>query len=96
VRFPEVALPTGRPEPVALSPCGTASIDDVCGNFGGWQPFPADELVARYGSADDYASRYGAAYDALVDQGFALAAERVPVVDGARAAYAAALNLPAR
>ena len=49
VRFPDVELPLGRAEPVALSPCGTASIDDVCGNFGGWQPFAPDELEARYG-----------------------------------------------
>src|SRR5207253_3217044 len=50
VRLPDAELPLGRAEPVALSPCGTASIDDVCGNFGGWQPFAADELVARYGA----------------------------------------------
>ena len=92
VRFPEVELPTGRAEPVALSPCGAASIDDVCGNFGGWQPFTADELFARYGMPDDYARRYAAAYDALVEQGFALASERERTVDPARSAYEAAIS----
>ncbi len=41
VRFPDVELPLGRAEPVALPPCGASSIDDGCGNFGGWQPFSA-------------------------------------------------------
>jgi hypothetical protein len=94
VRLPDVDLPLGRAEPVALSPCGTASIDDVCGNFGGWQPFDADELYARYGTSADYARRYAAGYDALVDEGFALASEREPAVDAARRSYERALNPP--
>ena len=58
------------------SPCGTSSIDDVCGNFGGWQPFAADELRARYGTSDDVRdARYAQAYDALVADGFALTSE---------------------
>ena len=94
VRLPDVELPLGRAEPVALSPCGTASIDDVCGNFGGWQPFSSDELQARYGEPDEYAARYGDAYDALVTQGFAMTSERDVAVAGARRAYAEALSPP--
>jgi hypothetical protein len=94
VRLPEVELPLGRPEPVALAPCGTASIDDVCGNFGGWQPFDADEVDARYGTADDYARRYTAAYDALVERGFAMASDRERAVAGALRAYEAAVSPP--
>ena len=94
VRLPEVELPLGRAEPVALAPCGTASIDDVCGNFGGWQPFTADELVARYGTIDDFRSRYASAYDALVEEGFALAAERAVAVERAAAGYEAAISSP--
>jgi hypothetical protein len=94
VRLPDVELPLGRAEPVALSPCGTASIDDVCGNFGGWQPFSPDQLRARYGEPDEYAARYSGAYDALVAQGFALASERDPALDGARRAYGEALSRP--
>ncbi len=94
VRFPEAELPLGRPEPVALSPCGTSSIDDVCGNFGGWQPFAADELEARYGTPDEYATRYAQAYDALVADGFALASEGERAVADARRAFAAAVSAP--
>ena len=94
VRFPEAELPLGRPEPVALSPCGTSSIDDVCGNFGGWQPFAADELEARYGTPDEYATRYAQAYDALVADGFALASEGERAVADARRAFAAVVSAP--
>ena len=92
VRFPDVELPLGRAEPVALSPCGTQSIDDVCGNFGGWQPFAPHELLTRYRSVDEYADRWAAAYDVLVEQGFALASERKPAVAGARSTFEAALS----
>jgi len=94
VRLPDVELPLGRAEPVALSPCGTASIDDVCGNFGGWQPFSPAELRARYGEPDEYAARYSDAYDALVTQGFAMASERDRAVAGASLAYSEVLSPP--
>ncbi len=94
VRFPDAELPLGRPEPVALSPCGTRSIDDVCGNFGGWQPFSADELWARYGTPDEYASRYAQAYDALAANGFALASEGERAVADARRGFAAVVSAP--
>jgi len=84
VRFPDVELPTGRAEPVALSPCGASSIDDGCGNFGGWQPFTADELGRRYGSLDDYVSRYAELLDALIDEGFVLLRDRDTMLAGAR------------
>lgn len=53
----EVQLPLGRPTPPALSPVGTRSITDVCGNFGGWQPLSTRELEARYGSFDSYSAQ---------------------------------------
>ena len=91
VRFPEVEAPLGRPEPVALPPCGTASITDVCGNFGGWQAFTPEELRARYGSADAYAARYATAYDAMVDGGYAMQSGRDAAVADARAAFTSLL-----
>jgi hypothetical protein len=94
VRLPDVVLPLGRPEPVALAPCGTASIDDVCGNFGGWQPFAPHELAERYGDADAYSARYEGAFDALVGEGFALVSDRAAAVADARRAYDAAVNRP--
>jgi len=94
VRFPDAELPLGRPVPVALSPCGTSSIDDVCGNFGGWQPFPPDEVRARYGSPDEYAARYAEAYDALVSDGFALVSDRARAVADAGRTFAGAVSAP--
>ena len=90
VRFPDVELPLGRAEPAALAPCGTQSIADVCGNFGGWQPFDPAELARRYGTVDDYAARYAERYDALVTQGFALMSERDRAIELARRAFSSA------
>ncbi len=91
VRFPEVEAPLGRPEPVALPPCGTASIADVCGNFGGWQALTPADLRARYGSEDSYAARYATAYDAMVDGGYAMRSGRDAAVAEARAAFTSLL-----
>ena len=90
VRFPDVDVPLGRPEPVALAPCGTSSITDTCGNFGGWQPFDAAELTRRYGSVDAYETRYVTALDVLVAQGFVLESDRAATVASARAAFSRA------
>jgi Alpha/beta hydrolase domain len=84
VRFPDVELPTGRPEPVALPPCGASTINDTCGNFGGWRPFSAAELARRYGSIDDYLQRYAALLDDLIDEGFVLPRDRAGVIDAGR------------
>jgi hypothetical protein len=92
VRIPDVELPLGRPEPVALSPCGTSSITDVCGNFGGWQPFPADEVARRYVDADTYVARCADVVDGLVDEGFVLARDRDGLLESARAAVRRALT----
>ena len=86
VRFPDVELPLGRAEPVALPPCGASSIDDGCGNFGGWQPFSAAELAQRYGSVDDYVRRYAAILDRFVAEGFVLPRDRDGVIATARRA----------
>ncbi len=91
VRIPDVELPLGRPVPVALAPCGTSSITDVCGNFGGWQPFPADEVARRYVDADTYVARCAEIVDGLVDDGFVLMRDRDGVLEAARGAVSRAL-----
>ncbi|SFT53786.1 hypothetical protein SAMN05660657_01454 [Geodermatophilus amargosae] len=90
VRFPDAVVPLGRPVPVALSPVGTSSITDVCGNWGGWQPFTAAELAERYGSVDGYLAQYAAAVDAQVRDGRLDASEAPGMLAAARAAYLAA------
>jgi hypothetical protein len=84
VRFPDVELPLGRAEPVALPPCGASSITDGCGNFGGWQPFSASELGHRYGSVDAYADRYAELTDGLLADGFVLSRDRADLIRAAR------------
>ena len=84
VRFPDVELPLGRAEPVALPPCGASSITDGCGNFGGWKPFSAAEIAERYGSVDDYARRYAAILDGLLADGFVLPRDRDGLIVSAR------------
>ncbi len=89
VRFPDAAVPLGRPVPVALGPVGTSSITDVCGNWGGWEPFAAEELRARYGDVEGYLARYGAALDEQIRAGYLHAAERDPMLARGRAAFLA-------
>ena len=69
----EAALPLGRPIPPAMSPVGTRSITDVCGNFGGWAPFTADELRKRYGSLANYRKAVADLLLAQVRNGWLLA-----------------------
>jgi len=90
VRFAEAALPLGRPLPVALSPVDTRSISDLCGNWGGWQPFTATELTQRYGSVEAYVSRYAAQVDELVAAGYLRTQERAGLLAAARQRYLAA------
>ncbi|MGY1754783.1 alpha/beta hydrolase domain-containing protein [Blastococcus sp. SYSU D01042] len=90
VRFPDAVVPLGRPVPVALGPVGTASITDVCGNWGGWQPFTAQELRQRYGDVEGYLARYAAAVDEQIGAGYLRPAERARLLDRARAAFVAA------
>jgi hypothetical protein len=89
VRFPEAVVPLGRPVPVALGPVGTASITDVCGNWGGWQPFTADELRARYGDVEGYLARFADALDEQIGAGYLRATERQRLLDRARKAFLA-------
>jgi hypothetical protein len=91
VRFPDVELPLGRPVPVALAPCGTSSITDVCGNFGGWQPFAAADVARRYRDAHTYVARAAAVVDGLLAEGFVLARDRDALLRTARAAVTRAL-----
>lgn len=89
VRFPDAVVPLGRPVPVALGPVGTSSITDVCGNWGGWQPFTAEELRERYRDLDGYLGRYAAALDEQIAAGYLRAAERGRMLDQAREAFVA-------
>lgn len=89
VRFPDAVVPLGRPVPVALGPVGTSSITDVCGNWGGWQPFPAEELRERYGDVDGYLARYAAALDEQIGAGYLRTAERERMLGRARTAFLA-------
>lgn len=72
----DVQLPLGRPNPPAVSPVGTRSIMDVCGNFGGWQPLSARELNERYGSFEAYSARAAQLLAQQVLAGNILAADR--------------------
>jgi hypothetical protein len=87
VRFPDAVVPLGRPLPVALGPVGTSSITDVCGNWGGWQPFAPEELRERYGDVEGYLDRYAAAVDEQIDAGYLRTAERERMLRRARAAF---------
>jgi hypothetical protein len=88
VRFPEVDLPLGRPEPPAIPPVVTTA--NVCGNWGGYRPFPATELQRRYGGVVEYERRVEPLIDRLVQRGLLLRADRQWVVEDLRSRFAAA------
>jgi hypothetical protein len=88
VRFPEADLPLGRPEPPAVPPVITTT--NVCGNFGGYDPFPAAELRRRYGSSSAYEQRVQPLVERLVDQGWLLPDDRQWVIDDLRRRFEAA------
>jgi Alpha/beta hydrolase domain len=90
VRFVDVELPLGRLTPVSIPPVGTTSINDVCGNFGGYQPFLATELQTRYGTVADYTARVNAQLDVLTSAGYVLAQDRATIVAALVAAFQAA------
>jgi hypothetical protein len=73
VRFPDADHPMGKPVPASIAPVITTSINDTCGNRGGFQPFTTAELNKRYGSKEKYLELYGQAVEKLVSQGFLLA-----------------------
>jgi hypothetical protein len=90
VSYPDVVLSLGSPTPVSVPPVATRSILDTCGNFGGWQPFTAAQLQARYGSVDNYVDRYGQLLDRLIRSGNVLAADRDGLLAFVRTLYNAA------
>jgi Alpha/beta hydrolase domain len=85
--FPDAVLSLGRPSPVSVPPVATRSITDTCGNFGGFVPFTARQLRARYGSVDRYARAYAVLLDRLVARGLVLRADRTAILDFARTRY---------
>jgi hypothetical protein len=88
VRFPDVEHPVGRPVPVSLPPVVTTSIDATCGNLGGWQQFPAEELTKRYESQANYVKLYAESLDRLIARGYVLASDREEMLKIAAALYA--------
>jgi hypothetical protein len=90
VRFVDIEVPLGRPDPVSLPPVSTTSITDVCGNFGGYEPFTAAELQTRYGTLAEYTTRVEHQVDRLVEGGYLLAEDRASVLATRTAAFQAA------
>jgi hypothetical protein len=45
----EAVLPLGLPRPIALAPMEIAPINDIRGDFSGWEAFSVDGLTHRYG-----------------------------------------------
>jgi Alpha/beta hydrolase domain len=88
--FPDAVLSLGMPAPVSVPPVATRSILDTCGNFGGFVPFTATQLSARYGSVDRYARAYSFLLDRLIARGLVLRADRTAILDFARTRYLAA------
>ena len=90
VRDPQADHPLGRPTPPAIPHVGTDDIGDVCGNFGGYQPFTKSELADRYGSQAAYLDSVAASVDALIAQGFVLPFDRQGMLAQAAAIFSSA------
>jgi len=88
VRFPEVEAPLGRPFPPSVSPVDTTSIDNTCGNSGGFQPFSHEVRAAHgLGDAQAYLKRYSASLERLVGEGFLLREDVPAMLETARAQF---------
>jgi hypothetical protein len=90
ITYPDVALSLGAPGPVSVPPVATRSITDTCGNFGGWTPFTAKQLTARYGSVNNYVARYSRILDRLIIAGHVLPADRTGILDYVKGLYESA------
>lgn len=90
VRFPEAVVPTAQPDPVSVPPSDTSSIDNTCGNAGGWKAWDAERLTARYGGKAGYLAAYSKALDAMIEGGFVLPEDREAMLKGAEAYWPAA------
>jgi hypothetical protein len=90
ITFPDAQLTLGVPSPVSVPPVATRSITDTCGNFGGWRPFTASQLTARYRSVDRYLTAYAQLLDRLIARGQVLASDRAGVLDFVRDRYQSA------
>lgn len=89
VRFAEAVAPTGRPDPVSVPPSDTSSIDNTCGNSGGWKAWSAEQMIARYGDKAGYLAAYAKALDATIKGGFVLPQERAAMLKAAEGAWPA-------
>lgn len=90
ITFPDVALSLGTPGPVSVPPVATRSITDTCGNAGGWTPFTAAQLTARYGSVTNYLAQYGDILDRLIQAGYVLPTDRAGVLRYVQGLYESA------
>jgi hypothetical protein len=90
VRMPDIDLPLGRLEPVALPRVTTSGITAICGNFGGYQPFTASELAHRYGTIEGYDAQLRPLVDRMVRRGHLLARDKSWIVADLRQRYNAA------
>jgi hypothetical protein len=87
VRFPEAENPTGRPEPAAMPPADTSSINNTCGNASGWKAWDAAQLAARYQTRAGYLAAYARSLDLLISQGFVLAEDRAEMLRTAETSW---------
>ena len=94
VRFPELDLPLGRLAPVSIPLAVTTSSAAVCGNSGGFAPFPPAALAGRY-SAAEYRHRYGRRLKPLIRGGYLRSPERGSMLDLAEADFQAATAVTA-
>lgn len=90
ITFPDVALTLGTPGPVSVPPVATRSITDTCGNFGGWTPFTASQLTARYGSVINYLAAYSRILDRMIFAGYILPGDRAGILSYVQGLYESA------
>lgn len=87
VRDPAADHPLGRPIPPSIPHVGLDDINDICGNFGGYEPFTKSELTARYGSRAKYLESYTASLNTLIRKGFILPIDRPGMLTQAAAHF---------
>jgi hypothetical protein len=92
VRFAESVVPLGSPVPVGIPPVTTASITDICGNFGGWLPRDPSDVLAQWPTVDDYLADLDPAIEELVTRRYLLPGDRTAMRSAAAAAYASAVD----
>jgi Alpha/beta hydrolase domain len=83
VRFATSVAGLGRPDPVCLTPVRFEGIDDICGNWGGWQNLQAEQVRSRYGTSGGFLALFSDAVTSLIDDGYLDEAERTGMTERA-------------